>query len=148
MSAALENTLATIAIAQSVAINLEAIYRERPRNKTVMGYSARLNAACNAAFECWPGQIKARAIHRIAARLKRLEAEVGWGAEADISIYTSTALALLEELRAHLAPRRRQAVDRVIAAVNRIHQHFDRRLDKTATYERAERAAKVWRSAN
>jgi hypothetical protein len=146
MSAALENTLATIAIAQSIAINLAEIYKDRPRNKTVLGYAARLNSACDAAFACWPGQIKARAIARIAARLERIEEAVGWGQNTDIAVYTSTALGLLEELRRHLPPRRRLAVDRVIAAVNRIHQHFDRRLDKTAAYERADRAAAVWRA--
>lgn len=146
MSAALENTLGIIAIAQSIAINLETVYRDRPRNATVLAYAARLTAACDAAFSHWPGQFKARALARIAARLERLEAEVGWGEDTDIAVYTSTALGLLEELRGHLAPRRRRAVDTVIAAVNTIHRHFDRRLDKTAAYERAERAAAVWRA--
>ena len=95
MSAALENTLGTIAIAQSIAINLEAIYRDRPRNKTTIRFSARLKAACDDAFELFKGQLKPRAIARIAKRLERLEAVVGWGEDTDIAVYTSTALGLL-----------------------------------------------------
>lgn len=145
MSAALENTLATIAIAQSIAINLEAIYRDRPRNKTALKFSARLNAACNNAFEMWRGQLKPRAIARIGERLQRLEAVVGWGDDTDIAVYTSTALGLLEDLRGHLPPARQIVIDRVIAAVWAIHRHYDRRDNKGQAYDRAERALKVWK---
>jgi hypothetical protein len=145
MSAALENTLSTLAIAQSIAINLEAIYRDRPRNKTALKHAARLNAACNEAFAGWQGQLKAKAIARIARRLEHLETIVGWGDDADIAVYTSTALGLLEELRGHLPPYRRLLIDRVIAAVYAIHRHFDRRDSKQAAYDRAEAAIKAWR---
>ena len=147
MSAALENTLGTIAIAQSIAINLEAIYRDRPRNKTALGFSARLKAACDDAFELFKGQLKPRAITRIGRRLERLEAVVGWGEDTDIAVYTSTALGLLEDLRGHLPPARQMVIDRVIAAVYAIHRHYDRRDNKPEAYERAARALEVWGAA-
>jgi hypothetical protein len=144
MSAALENTLATIAIAQSVAINLEAIYKTRAKNKTVLAMCKSLHFACNNAFSHWPGQLRAGTINRIAKRLERLEASVGWGQDIDIAVYTSTSLALLEDLRGHLAPYRQKSIDRIISAMRRVHRYFDQRMDKDSAYDLADRAVREW----
>ncbi len=142
-SAATRNVLATIAVTESVAHLIERIYRDRPRNKTVLDLCKKAKDATQKAFTAWPDQLNEKEVNRIYAALQRFETKVFAG-DADTVFLTSTALAIVGTIEPVLSDQKRDAIVSAGKKMFALHRYFDRRFDKPETYDRANDAARFW----
>lgn len=144
MSAALRNTLASIALAEGAAIMLQDSYRDRPRSKTVMRLTDNVITASQAAFRVWPDKLKRGELQMIARWLTRFEDEV-FGQDRPFTVVSSLVLEVLEKLLSHLSnPAKIYAIENIYNRMLRLHKYYDRRLDRTEHYQFAAYAAELW----
>lgn len=147
MSRAFRNTMATIAMSQSIGDILEANYKHRKRNKTIMAHVSKLKGASHEAFKLWPGEVDLKTLEQIGNRLKRFEDAFFLGRKTDVTIYTSLSLALLEDMLRFIQDRRKVfVIDQLIKAVLRVHKYFDSKLDRHEDYKKADQAVRCWRA--
>ncbi len=93
------------------------------------------------------GELSEREATRMGQAMAETEriALSGLGDTEDITTYSSLVLGLLADLMEKIKdPGRRSSLDRVHAAINRLHAYFDRDLDDWVAYAKATRACSVW----
>ena len=131
------HALTCIGLTHGIADSIERSYKSPP--KTVKSHVDRIRARCHECFDLWPDKLTRAEIDAIEARMTALEETIVNG-KADVSVMTSVALALLVELHEVVGAKKRLAIDRLISACQQMHRYYDRRLDKFAAYELADRA--------
>jgi len=145
MSKALRNVLTSIALVEAMVRSLEAGYRSRSRNKSLLKLTGKAIAASQEALKAWPGQIDPNGMRKIADRVGMFEKK--YGEIHDFCFYSSMALGILSDIGKHIKNQHRAGLlDDLIRAIGRIHRYFDRDLKKTDVYDRAAMAVSMWHS--
>lgn len=142
-SKAMTNTMAALTVSGFLAERVSLLYKDRPRNKTVLEMCSKLNAHVFDARNYWP-KVDASEVYAIAERLVYFELQV-CKPQVTIPEWSSVCLGMLDEVLSHLKDkRRREAIERVMAGVNAMHRYFDRRGDRDDDYESAGEVVDKW----
>lgn len=139
-SKATRKALLALGIAHGVTDSIEASYREAGRqSKTVDQMLERIRYTCQRGFNLWPERLNQKELNRISKEMDVLEGTI-IGSETTFPVLTSTALALLSDLRGKANKDKRDVLDRLLSLYWQMHKYFDRRLDKWGAYDTAKNA--------
>lgn len=143
MSKSLRNVLTSIALIEAMIKSLEAGYRKRQRNKSVLALTEKAISASQKALQAWPGQIDPKGMKKIATLVSAFEKR--YGETSDFTFFSATSLAILDDILRNIKDgHRRELLENLLSAINRIHRYFDRNLDKAPVYQQASRAVSFW----
>ena len=139
-SKATRKALLTLGIAHGVTDSIEAAYREAGRqSKTVDGFTKRIREYCQHGFSLWPDRLDQKELCRISQQMDVLEGSV-IGSETTFPVLTSTALALLSDLRDMANKDKQHVLDRLLSLYWQMHKYYDRNLNKWSAYDTAKTA--------
>jgi lipopolysaccharide biosynthesis glycosyltransferase len=102
------------------AVEITPVLREIVQN---------INCQLEVAFHCWNEKLTNRDFRRIRMKLEALTGKIPMDRAYDITIFTSFALALLEDFSQKLQPRKRKAMCDLTLAVLRLHEYFTQHED-------------------
>jgi len=132
-----------IGLAHGIADNLELAHKGRPRNKTVINFVRQTRERCQDCFNLWPDRITPEEKAKIEARMQVIEDIATTDNKHDVSVLTSLALGLLNDLHDQMTkPKKQETLNRLMTTYNRMHRHWDRHLDKWTAYDLANHAIK------
>jgi len=141
-SKATRKALLTLGIAHGITDSIEAAYAEAGRqSKTIDKFIERIRYTCQRGFDLWPDRLDKKELSKISKQMEVLEGSV-IGSETTFPVLTSTALALLSDLRDRANSDKQQVLDRLLSLYWQMHRYYDRRLDKWEDYDTARDAAK------
>jgi hypothetical protein len=139
-SKSFRNTVATIAMANGIAL----VMKQHTDAATPTGLAASLDTECKAAFNCWPESMDKTEIQKIYASLAQFERRY-IPEQGRPELLTSITLGLIDDILNRVKdPVKRSALGRVEHALWKIHQYYDRRLDKHDIYDLANMAIDGW----
>jgi len=128
------HALTVIGLAHGVADSIEASYRQPP--KTVAGHISKIRQRCQECFKVWPDELEGREVKKINDRMKVLD-DIMSENHAPVTVLTSLALALLDDLESMVPEHKRPPVSRLLIACRQVHRYYDRHLDKWEHYDMA-----------
>lgn len=145
LSQAERNTTAVLATCEGLVITLEANYRNKTRKKVITRHLEGLQEATDNARNHWgiANAISAADILRVQRHITGWESRV-IPSRGHPTLVTSSLLALLDDLSQNLTGRRKELIDKIIAAVTRIHKYYDPRFEYDDTADAALEGVKIW----
>jgi hypothetical protein len=130
------HAITTISTALGVKQAIADSYPAGPP-KTVNAMLDRVTQACADCLDLWPDELSASEIKRIHGRIKAMEQVIAPGKKAEVVTEASATMMLLLDLRDNLRGQKREAVNGLVAAYNRVIRYYDRRLDHWQAYYKA-----------
>lgn len=141
-SRAVQNVISVLALIEGT----QSTVRQQTKAKTPLKLCDRLYSACREAQELWDVELTKAEILSIAGRMREIERRSFVGVWADNTAYTSFGLGLLDELYQVIKDQwKLAALDKIHAALWRLHRYYDKKLNRFEMYAQASQACGYWR---